>query len=810
MPNQLSIPFKRTYVVPIRDAVRDYILAHHTGTHPDAYRWDVSQWEKLRSEVVSSVVHVDRVAALISYHAQIVFILTKLPADIGLEIPYAPVFDGNALPETSNSLIYDRAGVLFNLSALFSQLATAEDRSTPHGLKHAIKFYQNAAGTLQYLADTVSPLLQSSLAPNEAPVELLTPFIRSLEFLMLAQAQECVWQRAVMDNFKNGLIAKLAAKVGSLYGISSEYIKENASARRVVPSSWQAHLETKAFHFQAAAQYRKSLEDLEVNNYGYEVARLLEAHSLAKRGYDIARRGGASAPVQQDIKSLLDILQKNITRAERDNDLIYHKDVPPTSALPAIVEVSVAIPTVELGLKDPKTAVGSDGVIFGELLGWGVRTAIDIYNDRRQNWIAEEVSERVRRLDDNIANTLESLSLPSALDALDKPIGLPPSLVKKAGEVRADSGPERIEAMIRDVQALAKHNADLIDEAMDILDHEADEDEAFREGHPDVERPASHEANTELVQKEQRYRAVLQQARDSDELVRQKWEQWEDNIVQLTWTEASFELEQSIPSSTSADRLGQNSPPSEAHDLTRAHARALRALLERLEDLSRARVELEARVGRLAASDDITQRVLKAASGMEQWVNVQPAMFEDILDAELSKFDRFRVQLDEDEEKQEDMLRQVSERRAEFIQSRRDDASIQARELALQSMDLAYHKYKEIIRNLEEGLKFYNDLAVILSQFRDTCKDWVVLRRREIRHVFHRQPPPPAAAPIIDRGVKRESEEHRSSISDSARRRARAPLDLPPPNSDEWETMDMPKMPSVPKKTPKKKVAVRH
>ena len=27
------------------------------------------------------------------------------------------------------------------------------------------------------------------------------------------------------------------------------------------------------------------------------------------------------------------------------------------------------------------------------------------------------------------------------------------------------------------------------------------------------------------------------------------------------------------------------------------------------------------------------------------------------------------------------------------------------REIALQAMDLAYHKYKEIMRNLEEGLK---------------------------------------------------------------------------------------------------------
>lgn len=67
MPNQLSTPFKKTYVVPLREAVREYILSHYTDTHPDAYRWDVSQWEKLRAEAVSTTIHIDRVKALIRY-----------------------------------------------------------------------------------------------------------------------------------------------------------------------------------------------------------------------------------------------------------------------------------------------------------------------------------------------------------------------------------------------------------------------------------------------------------------------------------------------------------------------------------------------------------------------------------------------------------------------------------------------------------------------------------------------------------------------------------------------------------------------
>lgn len=73
------------------------------------------------------------------------------------------------------------------------------------------------------------------------------------------------------------------------------------------------------------------------------------------------------------------------------------------------------------------------------------------------------------------------------------------------------------------------------------------------------------------------------------------------------------------------------------------------------------------------------------------------------------------------------------------------------REHALQSLDLAYHMYKEITRNLDEGLKvmsvfssqrvkpsnlspqFYNEFGNILAQFKETCKAWVNHRQDEMQ-----------------------------------------------------------------------------
>lgn len=73
------------------------------------------------------------------------------------------------------------------------------------------------------------------------------------------------------------------------------------------------------------------------------------------------------------------------------------------------------------------------------------------------------------------------------------------------------------------------------------MDNEASEDEAARKDHG-LNRLKSHEANVELIEKANRYRDILTQAADSDELVRQKWDEWEESISELTLDEVRFQI----------------------------------------------------------------------------------------------------------------------------------------------------------------------------------------------------------------------------------------------------------------------------
>jgi len=56
------------------------------------------------------------------------------------------------------------------------------------------------------------------------------------------------------------------------------------------------------------------------------------------------------------------------------------------------------------------------------------------------------------------------MNLPAALEALERPIGLPPSLLQKAEEVRLGKGPERIAVSIDSVQRLAERDQAILNE----------------------------------------------------------------------------------------------------------------------------------------------------------------------------------------------------------------------------------------------------------------------------------------------------------------------------------------------------------
>lgn len=826
MPNQLAVPLKKTGDIRIRQTVHDYINTHRIDTNANAFKWDIEQWEKLRTDATNEVVHVSRIEAMLKYHAQLVFILTKLPPNVGLDVHYAPAFISSLPHVHLSNLLYERAAVLFNLAALYSQLGNMEDRSVPEGISRSVNHYQNAAGVFEYLRVNVLPKLKGSLAHDEhMPVDLTEDGVRSLESLMLAQAQEGVWQRAILDHLKNTVIAKLAEKVSSLYRESLTAIQTSESAiQNTFGTRWVAHIEVKHLHFAAAAQFRKSIDDMEGRRFGNQVVRLSEAKSAAEKGLDIGRNNGVASAVLTDIKSLLEKAAKEFKSAERDNDMIYHQALVAPSSLPAIGVASIAKSVIPKGLDDPKAVLAKENILFSDLAAWGAREAINVYEDRKANFIKDEILARVEELDAEANQTLHALGLPASLEALEKPIGLPPSLLKKAEEVRNDHGPEKIDSIFEDKQRLLQRNRDALAAAMDILDQEIEEDEAFQEQHPEIERRPSNEANQHLVNKYHMLQGKLNVGINNDDLLRGKWDEWAQFIEQLTWPEE--ELEAAVPSSTFSSNSSSRA--------TKTHARTLRREIERIDDLQRARADLARRAQTLSDADDIRPVIMREAAGFERWAEVLPAMFETAIQDGVAKYAKFRDDIEAGAERQEQTLEEIKAANAAFIQSRKEDPVVKDRELALQSLDFAYHKYKEIRRDLTEAMAWHNNIGKAISSFKEDCKTFHKLRQADMRELLrvsskatsernyvHVAEEPAGASDLAQQSEPLQEPQPVMSPASpvpepavaqakSVPAPARKVFNAPPPESDDWQTIAMPATPTrkpSAKKTKKKAVA---
>jgi len=116
---------------------------------------------------------------------------------------------------------------------------------------------------------------------------------------------------------------------------------------------------------------------------------------------------------------------------------------------------------------------------------------------------------------------------------------------------------------------------------------------------------------------------------------------------------------------------------------------------------------------------------MREAAAVARWTEVRPEMFDEAIEGELEKYERFRQELEDGERRQEGVLSGIREQNTMYLDSRRVDPSVKAREHALQSLDLAYHKYREIHKNLTEGIKV---CCPLYTRARDSLCAMIVLQ----------------------------------------------------------------------------------
>ncbi|KAF2635904.1 BRO1-domain-containing protein [Massarina eburnea CBS 473.64] len=716
--NILFLPFRRSHSVNISDAIKKYIASKY-DQHPDLFTKDLEVIEKMRSTAIhAQEPHPSHIPKLQSYAAQLVWISGKFPIDIGVDFPWYPALGYNTgRPITRNNIRFELANIVFNLAAMYSQLAMSSNRSTPDGLKVAANNFCLAAGVLSHLRDNV--LLELRTTP---PEDMDTMTLECLEKLMLAQGQECFWQKAVKDGMKDATIAKLAARVSDLYNDASEAGIQSDS----ISSEWIHHMTAKHHHFAAAAQFRAACDCLEKRKYGEEVARLRD--SLICVNEALKEQRYINKVVLADLNGLKNRVTEDLKRAEKDNDMIYLLPVPPKAELKILDRANMVVSRVPKEVAESNAMLGDHGelgpALFSKLVPYSVHMAASIYVDRRDRLVNNTIVEELEQLTAKIHDVLRSLNLPGSLQALEKPLGLPPGLVAHAEEIRQQDGLKRIFRSMEDIKKLKQSDLAIYEEGCDTLRSEAAEDDGARMkyGTDRWSRPSAEQAAPKLYAQIGEIDGYFKAAVNSDGVVATKLKE-NENLIRLL-NGPDYDLENHVPS-------GRR--PAITGDVER-EAGKLRGCFNEVSRLeSRRRRKIEA-LRTKAKQDDINPELLREAARLEReypMQNIEAVQFESLFDKRLQKYDIDQDMVKEETREQLEAINRLQNANAVFVNARRGDQSTKQREQALQSLENAYYKYKEIIANLDVGRKFYNDLAKIVNRFRDESRSFAYQRKQE-------------------------------------------------------------------------------
>jgi len=524
-------------------------------------------------------------------------------------------------------------------------------------------------------------------------------FLNMAIHLMLAQAQECFYEKAVKDNMKASIIAKLAAQVADYYEFTLTLVT-NSALSSIVPKNWASHIQVKIAIYKANAQYRTAIAHAEADEYGSQVARLQIAFNLLEEAKKKHLKH-CSSDLQGLFNSEHSVISAALQTAEKENDNIYHEPVPNESKLAPIEKKPIvkAIPLPEsvhlIGEKDP----------FYRLVPFAITEKLSVYQERKDSLVRNEI----RQIDEQnqiAIGSLSSMQLPGAIEALETPIGIPKTLQDKVNSIRQEGGIRLINELIETLNNLAREDTSILNEAIQKLDAEEKEDVEARQqfGNSWIRTP-SHTLTPQLRQESAKFLQNIEHARKSDAFVIKRFNDQQQFIAKLSGTQE--ELLSLLPSSNG----GGNSSSIVA---------SLKQSLTLLDQLIAERSNLRQQLTNLSKNDDISSSLMGFQGDSEE-----------IFAQELKKYEAFQTRLQQSYATQVSLLERIQKENSQFVASKQSNNMNAQREQVLQQLNTAFKVYTELKSNLTEGIQFYTQFQDILKAFKRKCEDFVFARATE-------------------------------------------------------------------------------
>lgn len=722
--NLLYVPLRLSRPLNLNDELR-HVINKDFFQPPSSFEDDLLYVGNLRdriSNIKNETNTKEDESILLQYYAILEMIRSKFP-ETCIEFGwFGTLTYGPSGPYKSRSLKFEELNIMFQLGSLYSQFALKELRHTDNGLKQACMYFQLSAGVFQLMTDLLERETKDHISPQDLEKETLNCLIQ----LMLAQAQETIWQKAVANpGAKDSVISRLAVQTSEYYsrafkcGNSSEFIK----------LEWINHIAVKMFHFKAAGHFRTAKIAQDNFQYGEQVAHLRISSKNIKNAFKYKKY--VSSFVLEDLQGLSDIVSATLKTAEKDNDLVYLKVVPGENDLKPIAGVDMVKPICPDGLTSPI----SERQVFKDLIPYMIIHVAQALRERQDDFIRERVQAPLQSLNNLMNSFLIERGLPASIDTIQQPENIPDSIIEHSKEILNMGGQEFIEGALREIGQLAQDAAHLVDECERRISLDSQEDDMLRDrlsGNAEWTRPNTTEAAEELISKIAAMREYLSQAKSGDERVLSEFLGIKPYLE--TYSGGPKAIESYIPNSTYVKLDGR----------LLAIISDLRGALAEVADLENDRkifsqgLEIKARDNNILPKliDDYKQR---RNEFYDNQGNFKELAFEPIYENHMRIYDNDLQYVESLKNRQIKLESQLDTLNKRFLEEYEisNNISQSNRRDALQALESVHSKYLQIISNLNEGSRFYNEFITKGNSVLRACEDYLYQRRLESRDLEH-------------------------------------------------------------------------
>ncbi|KAJ5232433.1 hypothetical protein N7468_005389 [Penicillium chermesinum] len=748
----LSAPLKQTNEIDWIQPLKDYIRQTY-GEDPERYSQECATLNRLRQDMrgagKDSATGRD---LLYRYYGQLELLDLRFPVDenhIKISFTWFDAFTHK--PTSQYSLAFEKASIIFNISAVLSCHAANQNRAEDAGVKTAYHSFQASAGMFTYINENFLH------APS---TDLNRDTVKTLINVTLAQAQEVFLEKQITDEKKPGFLAKLAGQAAYLYQQAGETMQEFVS-KNVFDKVWSTVVQAKAAHLSSVASYYQAIADDEANSHGVAIARLQLADKQATTALTWAKAFPSSAPATSNMTAesgtaLVELVKHNQTNVQtklasmiKDNDFIYHQPVPNEAGLSAVAKLPAAkaIPVSELYQgQDIQRIIGPD--IFQKLVPMSVTETASLYDEEKAKLIRAE-TEKVETANGEMAASLDYLKLPGSLNILkggmDQEMTVDEEFTRWCSEL---AGHKPFNKAFDELQERKADVTAQLDQCSKQLDLEESVCEKMRSKYgADWSQQPSARLNTTLRGDIRTYRDTIAEASTSDTQLLSSFRQFEADFDQMRSAgetdEADVLFQQAMIKAGAKHNKGKNgaTSPAEGSLLDDVYDEGsasvadqiakVEEILKKLNLVKRDRAQVLKDLKEKVHTDDISNVLIlnkKSIAGQET----------QLFEAELEKFRPHQNRLLQATHKQQSLMKELTKTYADLLQDKRVQAEQSKYEGVTRQRNSVMARYKKIyeaFNNLSSGVMqartFYKEMSENVESLRKNVETFISNRRSE-------------------------------------------------------------------------------